>query len=482
MQRRILFKTLLRKLAGCSDYEQIKQENIELYHKAHYDDLTGLANRLKYNCQATTILTRNIKLDEPVTFVLVDLDNFKMINDSHGHQAGNIVLQEIARRLNSLVKSRCVLAAEVGRYAPISDAQACHCFAARLGGDEFVMVFEHMDKHEADIVGQSLIQELKAPVVINGIEVSVSASVGISIYPWDGDDIHALLKAADLAMYTAKENGKDRHVFYETYMNTKVERRVEIEQVIRDMITKNNIVICYQPIIETDTGNVVGAEALLRGTKTSDKFFNPVEIITAAEDANLIIPLGELILRNACRFARHCIDLVGDDYGCFVSVNISAHQLADSNFALLVEKTLHDCDLTPDYLVLEITETMLMQNFIESEKMLEKLRNIGVRISIDDFGKGYSSFSYLQKLPIDKIKIDISFIRSLGMDNKANEIVKGIVLMANALGMHTCAEGVETELQWRKLLEFGCEQVQGYYKHKALSEQGFVDILTNNPV
>ncbi len=460
-------------MAGCSDYEQIKQENIELYHQAHHDDLTGLANRLKYNCQASKILAHSIALNEPVTFILVDLDNFKMINDSHGHQAGNIVLQEIAKRLTSITKSRCSLATDVGRYTN----NPCDCFVARLGGDEFVLVFEHMDKHEADIAGQSLIQELKEPVIINEVEVSVSASVGISIYPWDGSDLHTLLKSADLAMYAAKEGGKDRHVFYETSMNTKVERRVEIEQTVRDMIAKNNIVVYYQPIIETDTGDIIGAEALLRGTKASDKFFNPLEIITAAEDTNLIIPLGELILRNACRFARRCIDLVGEDYGCFVSVNVSAHQLADPDFAVLVERTLHECDLTPDYLVLEITETTLMQNFDESEKMLEKLRDIGVRISIDDFGKGYSSFSYLQKLPIDKIKIDISFIRSLGMDNKANEIVKGIVLMANALGMHTCAEGVETELQWRKLLEFGCEQIQGYYKHKALSDQDFVEVL-----
>jgi predicted signal transduction protein with EAL and GGDEF domain len=478
-----MIKKLLMKWLGVSDYEQVKQENVELYHKAHYDDLTGLANRLKYNCQATKILATCIALGEPVTVILVDLDNFKMINDSHGHQAGNVVLQEIAKRLNGLVKSRCVLATDVGRYQHhISPDHPCDCFAARLGGDEFVLVFEHMDRHEADIAGQSLVQELKEPVLINGIEVSASASVGISIYPWDGDDIHTLLKAADLAMYAAKESGKDRHMFYERSMNTKVERRVEAELAVRDMITKNNLVVYYQPIIETDTGEIVGAEALLRGKMATDKFFNPLELITAAEDTNLIIPLGALILKTACRFARRCIDMFGDDCDMAVSVNVSAHQLTDPGFSCLVERTLHECDLTPDHLVLEITETMLMQNFNESERTLAKLRNIGIRISIDDFGKGYSSFSYLQRLPIDKIKIDISFVQSLGIDNKANEIVKGIILMADALGMHTCAEGVETELQYKKLLEYGCEQVQGYYNHRALSEQDFVDVLVGKKV
>lgn len=473
-----MIKQLIRKWIGCEDYDDVKKLNAELEIKAHYDDLTGLANRSKYNSHATKLLQYNKNLNETMTFFLIDLDNFKMINDTHGHQAGNDVLHEIGKRLSSVVRSRCVLATGVGRYGNHTD-HLCGCFAARLGGDEFVVVYEHMDRHEADITGHVIVQSLKEPVIVNNIEVSVSASIGVSLYPWDGDDIHALLRYADLAMYTAKESGKDRHIFYEPHMSSKVERRVEAELAVREMITKNNIAIFYQPIIETDTGEIVGAEALLRGKKSTDKFFNPMELIIAAEDTNLIIPLGALILRNACRFARQCIDLVGDNNSPFVSVNVSAHQLSDSNFSNLVEQTLHECDLTPDYLVLEITETMLMHNFEQSEKMLSKLRDIGVRISIDDFGKGYSSFSYLQKLPIDKIKIDISFIQYVGQDTKANEIVKAIILMADALGMHTCAEGVETELQWRKLLEFGCEQVQGYYKHKALSEQDFVDVLTN---
>lgn len=471
-----MLRNFLLKLAGASDYDKIKVENVELHQLAHYDNLTGLANRAKYDSLVPQLLARNKAVNEPVTFFLIDLDNFKMINDSHGHAAGNTVLREVALRLNSIVKARCALAKDVNRYG-FDQEHPCDCFAARLGGDEFVIIFEHMDRHEADIVGQQITQELKESVVLNGIEVTVSASVGASIYPWDGDDVHTLLKAADLAMYVAKENGKDRHIFHERSMNTKVERRVEVEHAVRDMITNDNLTVYYQPIVDVETGEIVGAEALLRGKKSTDKFFNPVELISVAEDTNLIIPLGTMILKNSCSFARRCIDIVGDDCDSFVSVNVSAVQLTDSCFAGLVEHTLHECDLTPDHLVLEITETSLMQNFEESSKTLDKLRNVGVRISIDDFGKGYSSFSYLQKLPIDKIKIDISFVQSLGIENKANEIVKGIILMADALGMHTCAEGVETQVQYDKLMEYGCEQVQGYYKHKALSEQAFIDVL-----
>lgn len=493
-----MVNTFLRWLAGCSDYEQIKEQLEYYYTLSHYDHLTGLANRLHFMEEAEKILKHCKEDSEAMTIFLIDLDNFKMINDTHGHQAGNVLLQQVAHRLISLAKARNMLARSLGRIdscgsavdsiienETINDVQISwpnSNVVARLGGDEFVMLFEHMDKHEAEIMGQQITQELKEVVMIGNFEVSISASVGGSIFPWDGQILHDLLKAADLAMYAAKDGGKDRHVFHEKSMNTKVERRVEAELAVREIIHSKTTTVYYQPILDTTNCRIIGAEALLRGKKATDKFFNPMELIAAAEDTNLIIPLGEIILRSACRFARKCIDVVGEDCEAFVSVNVSAVQLTDPTFARQVESALHDSDLTPDHLVLEITETMLMQNFEDSEKTLNKLRNLGIRISIDDFGKGYSSFSYLQKLPIDKIKIDSSFIQSLGLDNKANEIVKGIILMAEALGMHTCAEGVETDVQFNKLREYGCEQVQGYYKYKALSEQDFVDVLNKKKV
>lgn len=440
---------------------------------AYFDTLTGLANRAKFNDESQIMYNRAVKDNVPMSLFLIDIDNFKTINDTYGHGAGDQVLQAIGERLDSFVRAYCQFCKDVGRYE-----YQCACMAARLGGDEFVVVFEHMTAAEADSAVRTLMEQMREFVQLETAKVNLSASIGISVFPEGGNTISDLLTSADLAMYAAKEKGKDQFCFHDSFMDSKIQRRIEAELAVRDMINGNNITVYYQPIIDTDTGEVVGTEALLRGRKSTDKFFNPVELISAAEDTNLIIPLGMLILKNACKFMRHCLDVVGEDCDLFVSVNVSVYQLTDPTFASVVEQTLHYCDLTPDHLVLEITETMLMQNFDDSERTLNKLRNLGVRISIDDFGKGYSSFSYLQKLPIDKIKIDISFIQNLGIDIKANEIVKGIILMAHALGMHTCAEGVETEMQWLKLREFGCEQVQGYFKHRALSEQDFVDVLT----
>lgn len=433
---------------------------------AYYDTLTGLSNRARFNDESQKMTARAIHSKDPMCLFMIDLDNFKNINDSYGHQVGDVVLKSVATRLQNIVTQR------TGR----------NCLAARLGGDEFVVMFEQMTNKEAIVVGQQINNELKQPIQAEGNQIYVSTSIGISVFPEGGEDITTLLKSADLAMYVSKERGKDQFCFYETWMNTKMDRRIEAELVVRDILATGQVSVFYQPIVSTETGCIVGAEALLRGKKSQELFFDPMELIVAAEDTNLIFPLGTMILKNACAFAKQCIDQIGENTETYVSVNVSAFQLINVNFAGIVEQTLKESNLSPKHLVLEITETMLMQDFENSAKMLSKLRDLGIRISIDDFGKGYSSFSYLQKLPIDKIKIDMSFIQSLGQDTKSNEIVKAIILMADTLGMHTCAEGVETETQYNKLVEYGCEQVQGYYKHKALSPADFVDLITKKVV
>lgn len=472
-----MIKDLLLNWLGCGDYEDLKIQNQQLYQLAHFDNLTGLANRMSFHKEADETLAHCEAEIEPLTIFLIDLDNFKMINDTHGHLSGNLLLQNIAQRLMNIAEARSLLASRrFVNKALIDKRPRGGSLVARLGGDEFVMAFEYMDKHEADIVCRQINQELKETVIINNFEISVSASVGASIFPWDGKTIHDLLKAADLAMYAAKEGGKDRYAFYERSMNTKVERRVEAELVVREIIEHENIILFYQPIIDIETQQIVGAEALMRGKKLTEKFYDPMELIIVAEATNLIIPLGMIILKSACNFARRCIDIAGD-CGAFISVNVSSFQLKDPDFVDRVEAILEETQLLPSHLVLEITETMLMENFEAASRALNELRRIGVRISIDDFGKGYSSFSYLHRLPIDKVKIDMSFIQSIGLDTKSNEIVKAIILMSDVLGMHTCAEGVETELQFNKLKEFGCEEAQGYFKYKALAEDEFLDLL-----
>jgi diguanylate cyclase (GGDEF)-like protein len=437
-----------------------------LYRKmakiAHYDSLTGLPNRLLFQETSKQAISRALNSKKPLCVFLIDLDNFKQINDSCGHQVGDHVLKVVSARLQKTV----------------DDINRGESIASRLGGDEFVVLFEETTREEAKIIAEKLTEYLKEEIINDQEKLYVSTSVGISVYPEDGITIPLLLKSADLAMYTSKDKGKAQYSFHEKWMNTKMERRIEAELVVRDIINTGLVSVFFQPIVDAKTSRVIGAEALLRGKKHQQLFFDPMELISAAEDTKLIIPLGSMILEQSCLFAHKCLE---ENQEIFVSVNVSTYQLSSPTFATLVERVLQRTNLSPQYLILEITETMLMQNFEESSKTLDKLRNIGVRISIDDFGKGYSSFSYLQKLPIDKIKIDISFVQSIGVDQKSNEIVKGIILMTDALGMHTCAEGVETQLQYEKLTEYGCEQIQGYYMHKALPESDFVALLKEHP-
>ena len=468
-----MIKKLIRKLVGCSDYDIVKEQLDYYYTLSHYDNLTGLANRLHFNEESEKMLKRCAEETEPLTVFLIDLDNFKMINDSHGHQAGNVLLQEIAHRLISVAKARNLLAKSLGRIT--------HCGAfivARLGGDEFVMLFEHMDKHEAELMGRQITQELKEPLALDTVEVSVSASVGGSIFPWDGESIHDLLKSADLAMYAAKEDGKDRFKFHEKSMNTKVERRVELETIIRNIVATEQVTLVFQPIVEVASRKIVGAETLLRGKDALQKPINPQELIEIAEQSNLIIDIGNLIIRRAFEFAQTYLGAAMHDREIHIAVNISAQQLKDRHFVSDVKDMLEQTQLNPTRVVFEITETALVKNFAESAKALEDLKELGINISIDDFGKGYSSFNYLQQLPFDKLKIDSSFVEPIGSNHpKANEVIRGIIMMADGLDMNVCAEGVETEEQLAKLREYGCEHAQGYYFYKPLSPDDFVDVL-----
>lgn len=455
-------------------FGKYKREIERLTKLAYYDSLTNLPNRVMFQEQSSKQMIQNRASGEPLSVFLIDLDNFKHINDTHGHQVGDLLLKQIATRLEAIKHSRCTVADTVGKYKH----ENCSCIAARLGGDEFVMVFDHMDKHEAEIVALQIVRTLKEPVIVGTNEIIVSASVGVSIFPWDANNTSGLLKAADLAMYAAKDNGKDRFAFHESYMNTKIERRVEAELMVREIINTKKVEMFYQPIFCVKDESIVGFEALLRANKPKGDTFSPMELIRVAEESNLIVPLGSIILEKACSFACECLD-IGVDLS--VSVNVSSPQLTAPNFKQIVEGILDKTGLPAQNLILEITETILMSNFEQSAITLQQLRLLGIRISIDDFGKGYSSFNYLQALPISKIKIDMSFVQALG-DKKANAIVKGIIEMADALGMEACAEGVETKQQLIKLKEFGCERAQGHYKYPALNALQFFEMLNHENV
>lgn len=465
-------KNKLREWLKCTDPDTI----LELYKKMHtlayYDSLTELPNRLMFQEVSTQALETAKKDIDSMALFLIDLDNFKHINDTHGHLIGDEVLKTISKRLKGIIEAHCALGMSVGRY------ETCKCIISRLGGDEFVVLLEKVDRPSADIAAQLIVQELKEPIMLT-TELRVSASVGVALYPWDGQDMHNLLKSADLAMYAAKEQGKNQYCFHEKAMNTKIERKVEAEQAICQMLEHQQVKMFFQPIISSIDQKIVGAEALLRGTTTDGKYINPMELIEAAEDANLIIPLSDIILKKSLEFVLECRK---HGYVFPVSVNVSARQLLNVMFPEQVLDTLDLAELPASSLILEITETTLISDFGNSARMLNHLSHQGIQISIDDFGKGYSSFNYLQQLPINKIKIDMAFIHSIATDSKAAEIVKAIVLMTEALGMTSCAEGVETLEQFKKLQEFGCDQIQGYYKSPALSPEEFIVMLQKDLV
>jgi predicted signal transduction protein with EAL and GGDEF domain len=472
-----MIKTVIRNLIGCGDYDDLKRQNAELYKLAHFDSLTGLANRRQLDATINLMHTHCLTVGKTFTVFLIDLDNFKYINDTHGHMSGNAVLQIISTRLTRIANARNSLTF-CNECIRNMSTNCCNSIVARIGGDEFAMVFEDMDKYESAITAQQIKQEIRKPIKIDQYEVIASVSIGISMYPDNGSSVEDIIKTADVAMYETKESGKNGYKLYNSSMSTKIERFAETELMVRKLINNENVTLFYQPIICAQTGNIVGVEALLRGSKTAEKFYDPAEIIEVAENTNLIIPLGSTILEHSCKFARQYVDLVGDQYDPFVSVNVSLAQLLDPDFVDLVRANLKNYSLQPSSLIIELTESMLMQDYDVSSDTLRKLKKLGVRISIDDFGKGYSSFSYLQNLPIDKIKIDMSFVQSMGNDNKANEIVKGIILMADTLGMATCAEGVETQFQFDNLKKYGCKQIQGFYTYRPLNEQDLVSIIT----
>jgi diguanylate cyclase (GGDEF)-like protein len=442
-------------------------ERTKLFEKvsnlAYFDPLTGLANRLTFEENTDKILKQPIIDGHPTTMFLVDLDNFKNINDSYGHLIGDNVLQIIAKRLEFVVNQATKFHNTNG-------------FVARLGGDEFIIVFEHLTHGETKIVGTLITQKVKEEIEIDNIIINCSTSIGISIFGADnGTTTYSLFKCADVAMYTSKEKGRDQFTFYENSMNTKLQRRVAAEQLIRTIIQSEEFELFFQPIVDVNTDKVISCEALLRPPKgTEDEIFSPMEIVEVAEETRLIIPLGLIILRKACEFGKICLDR---GINIDVAVNVSASQLMDPNFKINVKQVLDKTRFPSKNLIIEITETLLISNFDTSLAVLVELCELGINISIDDFGKGYSSFNYLNTLPINKLKIDMSFIQKLGNDNKSDEIVKAIILMADALGITTCAEGVETETQYTKLKSFGCDQIQGYYMYFAMKPSQFFEVI-----
>ncbi|MDD5272227.1 MAG: EAL domain-containing protein [Methylovulum sp.] len=440
-----------------------KQSEQRVMQIAHYDDLTGLVNRVVFFDRLNQFL-KSVKHQSYFAVIFfIDLDRFKTVNDSLGHDAGNTLLKEAAVRLRAIMHDDDVV--------------------ARLSGDEFALLRLNQTAHEqalysASMIAGEIIHKLSEVFHIQGREVFIGASVGISIYPDDGSVAEVLLKHADIAMYEAKKQGRNNYQFYKKDYAAATQDRLLMELNLRKALEKNELQLYYQPQYYAASRTIFGAEVLIRWFQGSTKpptMIPPDKFISIAEETGLIVEIGEWIMKTACLQMKKW--LLADYPLKQVSVNVSARQFTDNNFLKSVEDALAQAQIDAKHLELEITESMLVGDIKQIELQLQRLKKMGIKIALDDFGTGYSSLSYLKSFPIDVLKIDQSFIREMTVESKDARLTSAIIEMGHSLGQKIIAEGVETEQQLEYLTHRGCDIIQGYFFSKPLPTQDMTRLL-----
>ncbi len=444
LERRVDERTdeLARANAGLeAEIEERRRADERIVHMAHHDALTGLPNRALLADRVRQAIARANRSGGKLALLFLDLDRFKNINDSLGHAVGDQLLTAVAARLTASRR-------EVDTVA-------------RLGGDEFIISLPDIGgASDAASVAQRILADLAGPFAIAGHDLHADASIGIAIYPGDGDTAETLVRNADTAMYHAKESGRANYQFFGAQMTERVRRRLSTETNLRGALERGEFMLHYQPLVDLAAARIVGAEALVRWPQPDNRLVSPSEFIPVAEDTGLIVALGEWVLREACARAHGWQSL---HPGLRIAVNLSARQFRQRDLADMIERVLNETRLAPDLLELELTEGMLMQHAQETVNILGRLDEIGVGLAIDDFGTGYSSLSYLKRFPIHALKIDRSFVRDIGTDPNDAAIVTAIVAMARSLDLGVTAEGVETHEQAAFLRSLACANAQGYY-------------------
>jgi len=438
------------------DVSAARAMSVQMTHYAQHDVVTNLPNRLLLNDRITQSIALARRQDRPIAVIFLDLDHFKYINDSLGHATGDQLLQSISKRLLTSVRA--------------SDT------VSRQGGDEFVILLPEIAYPEdAATSARKLLLSLTAPHSIGGQDLRINGSIGISVYPEDGEDAETLIKNADMAMYHAKESGRNNFQFFKPAMNLKVVERQSLEGNLRCALERQEFLLHYQPKVDLITGEITGVEALIRWQRTDRRLVPPSEFVPIAEDCGLIIRIGRWVLRETCRQAREWQD-AGLPFKR-VSVNVSAIEFRDKDFVEGVRTILSETGLEARYLDLELTEGVLMEDVESSAAVLRKLKTIGVHLVVDDFGTGYSSLSYLQEFPIDVLKIDKSFIHRITGDPHDSAIVSSIIDMGKNLKQQVIAEGIETQEQLAFLQAQHCAEGQGYLFSRPLAAAQFAHLL-----
>ncbi|MDQ0242729.1 diguanylate cyclase (GGDEF)-like protein/PAS domain S-box-containing protein [Bacillus fengqiuensis] len=439
----ILYEGRLARQVVGRDITDRKKTEKTIHYMAYYDALTGLPNRNMFREHLNDVL--NKANHQRLAVIFLDLDRFKIINDTKGHTMGDLLLEKVANRLKETVRNDGLV--------------------SRQSGDEFIILLENCEKNKAAKVSERILTAFSKPLKLDGEEFFVTTSIGISMYPDDGGDQETLIKHADTAMYLAKERGKNNFQFYTSSLDGLASRKMELENGLRKALEQNQFILYYQPQVELATGKMAGVEALIRWQHPERGMVAPNEFIPLAEETGLIVPIGKWVLRKACEqnkaWQNEGLEPIP------VAVNISVRQIQDDGFVDDVKQILKEVGLDPQYLELEITES-IMQNFEKSIIILNQLKQLGLKLSIDDFGQGYSSLSYLKHLPLDNIKIDKLFVDDIMDPSNQGSIAKAIIDMGHDLKFTVIAEGIEQAEQVKFLLQNSCKIGQGYYFSKPL--------------
>jgi diguanylate cyclase (GGDEF)-like protein/PAS domain S-box-containing protein len=450
------------------DISERKRSEREIHRLAYYDSLTGLPNRVLFKERVTQAIAHAHRYQYHLALLFLDLDRFKVINDTLGHNVGDMLLKHVADRLGESVRQ----SDSVGRSL---NGEQTHELA-RLGGDEFTVLLTNLqDVQDASKVARRILQALARPFSVSGHEIFVTVSIGIAIFPADGESVEVLLKNSDSAMYHAKEEGRNNYQYYSNAMNAAANDRLLLEGEVRHATERKEFVVYYQPQIDLRSERIVGAEALVRWQHPRRGLLAPAEFLQAASDTGMIRTIDEWMLRTVCRQSR-----AWQQRGLAVprvSINVSNSLFHGATLLKAVEDMFVETGLAPDRLELELTESVAMRNVDTSLTVLQELKTMGVQLAIDDFGTGYSSLSYLQRLPVNRVKIDQSFVRDLLSLVQPVPIVRAIIAMAHSLQLEVLAEGVEDERQRSILMDEGCDQAQGYLFGRPMPAAEFEKLL-----